>query len=622
MLTELVRYAHSRGLLIEPGFAPKIARWAIAIAGDGRVLGLLPIGDQERKPNPGMDFPVCPDLEYSELMGKVQVADDAMAQVYGQPGGRAQFLLDTAQVVALYGGVKDGQPVEAVEEGTTAKHEHFVALLRAAAAVIPQLDRAADCLEDAKVLALVRAQLAESRAKANEKMTLQIAGSFPLHSKDWHDWWRGFRVELRCRQTKKSNASKMRCYLHGKEEEPAPTHPKLAGLADVGAVPFGCALISFDEESFRSGGLEQSANYAVCERGATAYVAAFNQLVQHNAETLAGARVIFWFDQDVAPEDHMLRALLGGSVFAEEGKDIDAHQRARELLTAIRTGKRPDLADNRYFAMTVSGNRGRAVVRDWMEGSFEELVANVDAWFDDLSIVRADGSGLAPTPKFLGVLGSTVRDLKELPAPFVTRMWAVAVRQEAIPQAALAGAVRRARMAVVQDDPVRSAGIGLIKAYHIRKARKGGDRMSEDIKPYLNPDHPNPAYHCGRLMAVYAALQRSALGDVGAGVVQRYYAAAIATPALVLGRLARLSQAHLGKLEGPGLTWWYESLLADVWGRLRDAVPRTLDLEEQSLFALGYYQQLADLRTKKADQPEPGTGDADTQTDGSVSNNE
>lgn len=146
--------------------------------------------------------------------------------------------------------------------------------------------------------------------------------------------------------------------------------------------------------------------------------------------------------------------------------------------------------------------------------------------------------------------------------------------------------------------------------------------MSEDIKPYLNPDHPNPAYHCGRLMAVYAALQRSALGDVGAGVVQRYYAAAIATPALVLGRLARLSQAHLGKLEGPGLTWWYESLLADVWGRLRDAVPRTLDLEEQSLFALGYYQQLADLRTKKADQPEPGTGDADTQTDGSVSNNE
>jgi len=39
-------------------------------------------------------------------------------------------------------------------------------------------------------------------------------------------------------------------------------------------------------------------------------------------------------------------------------------------------------------------------------------------------------------------------------------------------------------------------------------------------------------------------------------------------------------------------------------GRLQDAIPRTLDLEQQSLFALGYYQQLADLRTKKTHQPE------------------
>ncbi len=60
--------------------------------------------------------------------------------------------------------------------------------------------------------------------------------------------------------------------------------------------------------------------------------------------------------------------------------------------------------------------------------------------------------------------------------------------------------------------------------------------MAEDIKPYLNESHPHPAYQCGRLMAVLAKLQKSALGDVGAGIVQRYYAAASSTPALVLGR--------------------------------------------------------------------------------------
>ncbi|MDD2629628.1 MAG: type I-C CRISPR-associated protein Cas8c/Csd1 [Limnochordia bacterium] len=36
---------------------------------------------------------------------------------------------------------------------------------------------------------------------------------------------------------------------------------------------------------------------------------------------------------------------------------------------------------------------------------------------------------------------------------------------------------------------------------------------------------------------------------MGAGVVQRYYASASSTPALVLGRLTRTSQYHLDKLD-------------------------------------------------------------------------
>ena len=36
-------------------------------------------------------------------------------------------------------------------------------------------------------------------------------------------------------------------------------------------------------------------------------------------------------------------------------------------------------------------------------------------------------------------------------------------------------------------------------------------------------------------------------------------------------------------------------------GQLGDSLPRTLDLEGQGLFALGYYQQLAALRSSKKD---------------------
>jgi len=133
------------------------------------------------------------------------------------------------------------------------------------------------------------------------------------------------------------------------------------------------------------------------------------------------------------------------------------------------------------------------------------------------------------------------------------------------------------------------------------------------MEPILNEDHPDPAYQCGRLLAMLAAVQHRALGDVGAGVVQRYYAAASATPALVLGRLTRTAQFHLDKLDR-GLARWHEARLASVWGRIRDRVPPTLTLEEQSLFALGYYQQIASDRARTT-RPAAGAPAPDEETE-------
>lgn len=122
--------------------------------------------------------------------------------------------------------------------------------------------------------------------------------------------------------------------------------------------------------------------------------------------------------------------------------------------------------------------------------------------------------------------------------------------------------------------------------------------MHED----LLTEHPSPAYQSGRLMAVLAEIQRAALGDVGAGIVQRYFAAASSTPALVLGRLVKISQFHLDKLDR-GLAIWYEKIIAEIASHMGSQVPNNLNLEEQTLFALGYYQQKAVMFTKK-NQPE------------------
>jgi CRISPR-associated protein Csd1 len=281
-----------------------------------------------------------------------------------------------------------------------------------------------------------------------------------------------------------------------------------------------------------------------------------------------------------------------------EAEELNALLRARKLLESICAAERPDLACNTYFALTISSNGGRVVVRDWMEGDFLDLVTKVNDWFSDLEIVHRDAAGSAKPPKFAAVLAALVRELKDLHAPMAAKLYRVAVRGEPIPLEAMAQALARARIDVIQGERPNHARMGLIKAYHVRKRRQEGANMDEQLKPALNAGLKHPAYQCGRLMAVLGKLQTSALGDVGAGVVQRYYAAASTTPALVFGRLIRGAQFHLNKLIGDqkrGFAFWYEQQISEICGQIGTSMPGTLSLQDQSLFALGYYQQLSAL---------------------------
>lgn len=595
MLNHLVEYA-KRLENVEPGFKPKSVRWAAVLSKGGELLDLVELGDVDMKKNPGRIFEKAPDLAQSELVG-------------GSGIRRCHFLAETAEVVALFYSKKTTEKQQEIDK-VKAKHDFFVSCLEDASIDVPELGSIARFMANEKEVERLKYRLAESNVKSSDKVTFQtdIGGPFILDSDSWHDWWRKFRASLSTKSNKlkpddKSVTETAVCLITGEEIEPAATHPKIEGLSDVGGSGMGTVLVGFDKDAFTSYGLKKSMNAPMSEETANAYRSALNHLIKNSAGRLAGVKVVHWYKEKIVSKtEDPLEMLLMES---EEQMEREAKRRADELLAAIRTGRRPDLASNRYFSMTLSGSGGRVMVRDWMEGAFEDLVENVKSWFDDLSIVHRDGGKISGSPKFIAVLGATVRELKELHGPFTTSMWRVAVRREPIPYSALVSALHRTSVAVLKDETPGHARMGLIKAFHVRK--QGGSRMS-DMKPMLNEDHPSSAYHCGRLMAVLAQLQKSALGDVGAGVVQRYYAAASATPALVLGRLARTAQFHLSKLENPGLTYWYEEKLSSVWGRIGDAPPRTLNLEEQSLFALGYYQQLADLRTKKSENKKTEDG--------------
>ena len=599
MLHALMEYATNRGLTSEPGFKPKTVRWLLTFNRNGDYLGANDLATE--KGSKGREFNRCPHLNLTEIKG-------------GGAGCR-HFLVDGIDVLALL--TKDDRDDEKLQ----AKHAYFTNCLDQATSVEPDLLPMAKALMNDTCLARIQSELKDKKAKPSDLATVAMLDTetpILVERETWQDWWRDFRKSLTTdspgKTAQKNNQGQMRCLLSGDLVTPTKVHPKISGLSDVGGLSMGDALASFKQPSFSSFGLEQAANSAMSEDMAKMYTSTLEYLIKNNSRRLAGTKVVYWYTgKEIRPEEDPMVDLFDGidfsqaEVAAESMEDThddrkirQAESRAARLLEAIRSGSQDSarLLNARYCALTLSGNSGRVVVRDWMEGKFESLLESIQAWFDDLSIVSRDGKTTVRGHKFLAVLSACVRDLDDIATPLVTALWKAALnKNQPIPYETVAQTLARVKIDVIQDQPARHARLGLLKAYCIRKV--GLKNMTEK----LNAEITEPAYLCGRIMALLADIQQAALGNVGAGIVQRYYAAASATPGLVLGRLVRLAQTgHLPKIESNGLRSWFEKQMAQVWHALEQAPPATLTLEQQTLFAMGYYQQKAQRYQKGEDQ--------------------
>lgn len=585
----------------EPAFEPKKVTWVINCTSDGRFTRVVKLEGN------GQMFDRCPYLSHGELLAG------------GRDKPRAHFLVESLQIVALFWG---DDPEPQGEKKFRAKHDYFCGLLEKAAGHASYFHAAAAMLRNDRAIQEICQELKSHRAKPTENTTIRINGVNPLERDDWHDWWRAFRLTLKGGETEgqttdedDSTTTRMRDFATGELIEPARTHPKkIKGLARVGGRGTGDVLIGFDKPAFQSYGLSQSHNAAMSENTATAYAETLTKLIADKGRRLGNILVTHWFTRSISEDDDPLPWL---DEPPEEQVRAVAERQSSQLLQSIQKGERPDLGRNRYVALSLSGQSGRVMVREVMEGSFETLLSNVDSWLRDLSIVSRDGKQLCTRQRFLAVASSlgqlvkrrAVKHHRELDAQashWTQSLWHAAITGGFIPPAVAARAVRCVREDIIKDQPASPERMGLMKAFHVRQ----GDL---NMQPYLNPDHPDPAYHCGRALAVFAQLQRAALGNVDSGVVQRYYTAMSQAPALFLGRLTANAQNHLNhpKLKG-GLAHWYNDQIACVKSRIGDKAPRTLTMEEQSLFALGYYQQLATFFAGKSgdDTPSSTTQDA------------
>ena len=358
----------------------------------------------------------------------------------------------------------------------------------------------------------------------------------------------------------------------------------------------GTALISANAEAFKSYGLDASLIAPTCGECAELFTTGLNHLLASETQrtALGGAAFVYWTRDDV-PEFNPMRDVT----------QPDPGQVQALLESTFKSREPAPFDDTKFYALSLSGSGGRAVVRDWIDTTVGEVQTNLARWFRQQRIVGRNGEPAEPVGLY-ALAAATVRDANKDLSPLTPRaLVRAALAGTPLPPNLLSEAVRRNSA----DQNVTRPRAALIKAVLQRQ----GLGEEEDPMIQLDPDNVDPAYRCGRLLSVLESVQYQALGITA--VTDRFYGTASSAPASVFGRLLRGAQPHLTKLQRdkPGAYHALQRRLEEVMAGLR-GFPKTLDMEDQGLFALGFYHQRAHDRARARARREgidPDTGEVE-----------
>ena len=116
----------------------------------------------------------------------------------------------------------------------------------------------------------------------------------------------------------------------------------------------------------------------------------------------------------------------------------------------------------------------------------------------------------------------------------------------------------------------------------------------------LDRKSTNVAYRLGRLFAILEKAQKDAIPGANTTIKDRFYGSASATPSVVFPQLLRLAQHHIQKAEYGNRT---DRMIEEVMCGLTQ-FPSHLSLNDQGMFAIGYYHQRQAFFTKSEDKKE------------------
>ncbi len=414
-------------------------------------------------------------------------------------------------------------------------------------------------------------------------------------------------------ETAESDDGIMMCPIEGERLRAARIHDKIKGIKGGNSV--GAVLVNFNSSAFESYGKSQSMNSGISEKAMKKYTSSLNKLLadpMHHIYSDDMTVVFFAMKHDDKAECDLFNGYLNSSNgVTEDSTKADVKAVSENIYHKGQTGNAQALDDDvdngvDFFVAGFTPNSSRICQKFMVRNKFGKIIDNVKQHQQDMAICGSNGE--IPLWRINKELVSP-NSANAISPALQSDMFQAILNGTNYPYTLLETVVRRVSTDSDTEDngfiKINAVRAGLIKAFINRKARINGDK--EEITMTLNPENTNPAYLCGRLFAVLEKIQLEAADvKLNRTIKDAYFSSASSRPALIMPRLIDLSNYHLRKLK-EGRAIYFSKLINEIMNNIEDNLPANLSLIDKGNFQVGYFQQNADLFTKKDKNEEPET---------------
>lgn len=415
-------------------------------------------------------------------------------------------------------------------------------------------------------------------------LVFMVNGKFVTEDPKIRDAWIAYK-------NKDNQSSKiMQCLVTGDMAPIARLHPNIKGIRN--AQPTGASLVSFNLAAFdRTNKKAQGLNAPVSEYAAFAYATALNYLLANSKHTIIidDVTVVYWTEQDNDIYPDYFDSLVQG----------DPNDALNDAMSCIKKGvplyyKGVTLNyDTPFYLLGLSPNASRISVRFFLQETFGSLLRNIIRHTEDMEIICPKYKKSSQISLWM-ILNATLHPKSDTK---VSPHLAGALIKSILYQSPYPESLYRyvlSRIKSEQDDSdstpphfrVTYERCAILKAYLVRNKK-------EEITVALNESETDTAYVLGRIFSVLEYVQYKAEGKLISSIKDKFFASACSTPAKVFPILHRLSTHHLHKLE-VGQKIFIEKIMSDLMSKLDPSLPKTMTLDQQGRFILGYYHQTQD----------------------------